>query len=101
MLSSLLFWRNRVQDLDENFLATLTKDHNLDPDAAGTWRMVKGSAMVASKKVTLFRIFDPALLKGLVVNYKMLDSNRGAVQFEGRIGNNGFVSNINDVRAEA
>jgi hypothetical protein len=101
-MSFLTSWRNSAKPLDAQFSAYLKEKFDLDASETSKWMLVYGSTMLASRKVKLFRVYDPALLTGdKNVNYDSLAALPAAVKFQGAMSSNGEVGQFNDVRAAA
>lgn len=94
--------RNRVQLLSPEFSTYLDTKYGLSQESTTGWRYIEGSTTVASRKVKLFRIFDPAAVPaGAKISYDALDEVSKAVQFEGRLAKDGSISQFKDAREPA
>lgn len=99
-LSSLF---NKSKPLDSDVQQALASQFNLDDDQIKEWRMVDGSTTLASRKVKLFRVYNPAELAdpSKNVTFKSLDGSPKALKFEGQLSSSGRIGECKDVRQPA
>lgn len=93
----------RSQLLDEQFTGYLREKYGVDPAESGKWRLAYGSTTLASRKVKLFRVYDPARLSdpAKLMAYDALANSSDAVMFEGQLSKNGDVGQFRDMRQQA
>lgn len=99
-LSSLF---NKSKGLDERYTDFLSAKYGLDESVTASWLMAYGSTTLASRKVKLFRMYDPALLEDSTQNmsYDKLEATPGAVMFEGQLASDGNMGQFKDMREKA
>ncbi len=86
--------------LDQYLARYMAGTYKMPQDEIDKLRFATTKQTLASRKVTLFRIFDAGMVNGDVddVTYESLDQQQGAVRFEGRFANNKTVTEIKDMR---
>ena len=100
MFSFFKTWRNRTRVLDTYLIEYLQQSYKLSDADIKKLEFVTGTEQIASKSVSLFRVYDPSktAVSPDKMTYAGLNSQRGAIQFEGRFANNGNISEIKDLR---
>jgi hypothetical protein len=103
MFSFLKSRRIRTHALDTYLTEYLAYKYRLTPAEVAHLQYVKADERIASRDVSLFRIYDPARVGSSngKVTYAVLNSSPEAVLFEGRFAPNGNVSEIKDLRRPA
>lgn len=89
------------QPLDQYLVRYLSGTYQMTDDQIGKLRFATTTESLASQKVTLFRIFDPAAANGSAdsITYQGLDDHKSSLLFEGRFAMNNTVTEIRDLRA--
>ena len=100
-LSSL--FKKKSEPIDAQFNRYLNQKYGLETSETEGWRLIYGSTKLASRKVKLFRVYNPAKLADVTSrpSYDELSASPEAVMFEGQISSNGDVGQFRDVRPGA
>ena len=93
-------WRGHSRSLDDYLVRYLTAHYGMTADQLGELRFTTSKRKLASRNVTVFRIFDPSLTgdPNNRNSYADLDDHQGALQFEGTFASDKSVTEIKDLR---
>ncbi len=94
--------KNESRPLDDYLVRYLEGTYQMPQDETSKLHFATTTESLASRKVTLFRIFDPAQANGAdnKVSYQDLDGHRSSLQFEGRFAPDKTVTEIQDLRSQ-
>ncbi len=92
--------RKESRQLDNYLTRYLAGTYQMSAEETDKLHFVTTTESLASRKVTMFRIFDPQEANGSAeaLTYGDLDNHRASLKFEGRFAPDKTVTEIKDLR---